>query len=76
MSGTMKFIIGAAIAASFAATVAVARTMHTGATERAYPSSTAVTAPDDYTLARRHGIVACGAIVETNCEALEMMLPQ
>ena len=76
MSGTLKLITGAAIAASLVATVAVARTLHTAATERVDPSSTVGAAPGDYALARRHGNIACGAIVETNCEALEMMLPQ
>jgi hypothetical protein len=73
MSVTRKLITGVAVAATLVATVAVARTqLRTTGTKPAYHG----TVFDDYVAARRHGLVACPALVETNCDALEMMLPQ
>ena len=78
MSGTMKILSAALVAAALVATVAVARTVHTRAAAGDHPSisSTVGAAARPMAPLARHGIVACPTANMADCEKIEMSLPE
>ena len=78
ISRKTKFFSVAAIAAALIVTVAIARTVHTGAAAAgAQPShgSAMGAAPGVMVRSPLHGTIACGAMSYSDCKKLEQMLP-
>ena len=75
LSRKTKFLSAAVGVVALIATVAVARTVHTHAisTDQPRVSTDKVigTAPAQTTPARRHGIIACGMAIDSDCEKIE-----
>jgi hypothetical protein len=79
ISRKLKFLSAAVGAAVLIGTVAVAHTVHTRAVpaDQAQVSSGKVigTAPVQAAPARRHGIIACGMAIDSDCEKIETLMP-
>ncbi len=73
-----KFLSAGVIAAALVATVAIARTVHTGpAAAGSEPARHSTMSAAAGVMARSplHGTIACGSMSYTDCEKLEQMLP-
>ena len=75
----IKFLSAAAAAVALVATVSVAHTVHThtAPADRAHVTTGKVTgtAPAQTTPAPRHGTIACGMALDSDCEKFEALLP-
>jgi hypothetical protein len=79
ISGKMKFVSAAVAVAALIATVSVARTVHTrvAVAGAQAPHGSAVSASRGEIMhAPLHGSIACGALSYSECERLEMLLPE
>ncbi len=82
ISGKPRFLSAAVLAVALLATVAVARTVHTHAApaDQATNSSTIGAEPGHADLgqiapARQHRTIACPLANESDCQRIEMLLP-
>jgi hypothetical protein len=76
---TMKILSAAVIAAALIGTVAVSRTVHSGADAPGAPpahDSAMNAAPGAATRPALNGFIACGALSTSDCENLGTWLPE